>query len=120
MEEKNNTEANQNNGSKAAKILKDIMSGKIFVSANIQKHLGYIFFLFFLALFYIAYRYTVDNTFRENNKLDVELKLLRTEYVYQLSNLTKESRKSKIEQKLKDKNSTLKETSKPFIRIKIK
>ncbi|MDR0755046.1 MAG: hypothetical protein LBF04_06625 [Prevotellaceae bacterium] len=120
MEETDNMQKNKNSESDASKILKDIISGKIFVSANIQKHLRYIFFVFFIAVFYIGYRYAVENTVRENKKLDDEIKLLRTEYIYQSSQLMEEGRKSNIIKKLKNKNLTLKEPENPFRRIKIK
>jgi hypothetical protein len=120
MEEKNNIQENKSTGSNASKILKDIMSGKIFVSENIQKHLKYIFFLFFIAVFYIGYCYKVETTTIENKKLDNELMLLRTEYVKQLNNLSNVKKKSEIIKRLQDKNLTLKESQKPFKRIKIR
>jgi hypothetical protein len=120
MTENNNIQNNGNSKSNTFKMLKDIISGKIFVSQNIQKQLRYIFFVFFIAVFYIGYRYTVENTVRENKKLDDEIKLLRTEYIYQLAQLMEEGRKSNIIKKLKEKNLTLKEPKNPFIQIKIK
>ncbi|MDR2651771.1 MAG: hypothetical protein LBC68_05600 [Prevotellaceae bacterium] len=120
MEEKDKIQENKSNGSNTMKILKDIISGKIFVSSNIQKHLGYIFFIFFLAVFYIGYCYTVENTIRENKRLDKEIKLLRTEYIYQSSELMRIGKKSEILKQIQERNLTLKEPKNPFIRIKIK
>ncbi|MDR2065747.1 MAG: hypothetical protein LBP85_08595 [Prevotellaceae bacterium] len=120
MEENNSMQNSNSSKSDTSKMLKDIISGKIFVSANIQKYSRYIFFVFFLAAFYIGYRYTVENTVRENKKLDDEIKLLRTEYIYQSSQLMSEGRKSNIIKKIEDKNLTLKESKIPFRRIKIK
>ncbi|MDR2292758.1 MAG: hypothetical protein LBE11_04705 [Prevotellaceae bacterium] len=120
MKENDSIQKNKNGESDISKILKDIMSGKIFVSTNIQKHLRYIFFVFFLAVFYIGYRYTVENTVRESKKLDDDIKLLRTEYIYQSSQLMEEGRKSNIIKKLQNKNLTLKEPEKPFRRINTK
>ncbi|MDR1553948.1 MAG: hypothetical protein LBS69_10895 [Prevotellaceae bacterium] len=121
MEEKNNDiQENKNDSLVRSNVLKDIISGKIFVSSNIQKHLGYIFFIFFLAVFYIGYCYTVENTIRENKKLDKEIKLLRTEYIYQSSELMRTGKKSEIIKQIQERNLTLKEPKNPFIRIKIK
>ncbi|MDR0419854.1 MAG: hypothetical protein LBH30_00135 [Prevotellaceae bacterium] len=110
----------KNTGLNAAKILKDIMSGKIFVSGNIQKHLGYVVFLFFIAVFYIGYCYKVEDTALENKKLSKEIIFLRTEYINQLTKLSNEKKKSEIMKKIQDKNLTLKESKKPFMRVKTK
>ncbi|MDR1348772.1 MAG: hypothetical protein LBJ63_10210 [Prevotellaceae bacterium] len=118
MEETNNIQENRNTDS--TNILKDIISGKIFINKNIQKHLKYIFFLFFIAVFYIGYCYKVETTAIENKKLDRELMLLRVEYVNQLNKLSNAKKKSEVIKKLQDRHSTLKESKTPFKRIKTK
>jgi hypothetical protein len=120
MNDKKNIQENKNTGSNVAAILKQIMSGNIFVGAGIQKHLRYVFFLFFLAVLYIGYSYKVENIAIESKKLDNELKLLRTEYVYLSSELQKKGTQSEIMKQISNRNLKLKEAKIPFKRIKIK
>jgi len=107
-------------------ILAEIISGRIFINKNIQKHVGYFIFVFFLAALYIGYRYKVESTALENKKLDSEIKELHTEYIYKLTELMKKGTKSEVLKKIKEMNQdtiqtrkiTIKESQNPFTRIK--
>ncbi|MDR1983800.1 MAG: hypothetical protein LBQ28_03115 [Prevotellaceae bacterium] len=120
MEGKNNIQKNQKSGSNTAGILKLVMTGKIFVSTGIQKHLGYIFFIFFLAVFYIGYLYKVESIVQESKRLNDEIKSLRTHYIHVSTELMRKSKKSEIIKQIQDRKLTLKEAEKPFVRVKIK
>jgi hypothetical protein len=118
MEEEIEKQENKNVASESTNVVRQIMSGRIFVITGIQKHLGYIFFVFFLAVVYIGYCYSVENTATENKKLDEELKLLRTEYVYKSTNLMMMGKKSEVLKQIEKRNLTLKEPRNPFTRVK--
>ncbi|MDR3227072.1 MAG: hypothetical protein LBT56_05315 [Prevotellaceae bacterium] len=120
MEEKNNIQENKNSGISTTKIFRQIITGRMFVSASIQKHLGYILLLFFLAVFYIGYRYKVESTARENKEIDNEIKLLHPEYIYKSKELMIMGRKSEVLKQIQKRNLTIKESKNPFIRIKTK
>ena len=119
MEERNNINENKTPVSNKDNLLKQIITGRIFVNTSIQKHLGYIIFVFCLAVVYIGYRYRVENTALENRTLDNDIKRLHTEYVYQSKHLMNLGKKSKILEQIRKKNLTLKEPQNPFTRIKI-
>ena len=119
MEEKNNINDDKKKGQNKASILKQIMTGRIFVNTSIQKHRGYIVFLFFLAIVYIGYRYKVENTALENRELDNDIKKLRTDYIQKATRLMKMGKKSKVLEQIRERNLTIKESQNPFIRIKV-
>lgn len=119
METKSNTDENKSPETKKAGILAQIITGRIFVNSNIQKHLGYIVFVFFLAVVYIGYRYKVQDTALENKKLDTEIKALHTEYINRLTELMNMSKRSEVLMQIQKRNITLKESQSPFTRIKI-
>jgi hypothetical protein len=118
MEEKNNINENKNSASNKDNLLKQIITGRIFVNTSIQKHIGYIIFIFLLAVVYIGYRYKVESTALENRTLDNDIKRLHTEYVYQSKHLMNLGKKSKIFEQIRKKNLTVKEPQNPFILIK--
>ena len=118
MDEKNNINDNKNSVSNRTNILKQIITGRIFISAGIQKYLGYIIFMFFLAAFYIGYRYKVESTALENKKLDNEIKRLHTEYIYKLTELMRKGNRSKVLEQIQKRSLTIKEPQNPFTRIK--
>ena len=117
MEEKNKIEDNKKTADNENVILREIINGRIFIRI-FQKHLVYILFVFFLAICYMGYHYTFENTFRENSKLDDEIKLLRTEHIDKVRKLLKMSTNAEVLKRIKEKNLTIQESKEPFIRIK--
>jgi len=79
--------------------LVDVLSGKILTTEAVVKNLGYMVFLVFLALVYIANGYKAEDTVRQMNAVSNELKELRSEYITTKSDLmytTKQSELTKI------------------------
>jgi hypothetical protein len=70
-----------------AKSLSTVFGGNFLGNPGIIKQLPFIFFLSFIALFYIANGYWADDKIRQMNKLTNELKELRSEQVSVQSDL---------------------------------
>jgi hypothetical protein len=117
VEEKN--DINKSKDTNKANILKQIITGRIFVSTRIQKHSGYIVFLFLLAILYIGYRYKVDSTALASKELDKQIQWLRTDYIRKLTTLMQKGTKLETLKQIREKSLTLKEPQNPFIQIKI-
>jgi ABC-type transport system involved in cytochrome bd biosynthesis fused ATPase/permease subunit len=118
MEENNNINENKKSAPKKTGILTQFITGRIFLNTSIQKHVGYIIFLFFLAVIYIGYRYKFENTTIENKQLDNEIKQLNTEYIHKLTELMNKGKKSEVLRQIQKRNLTIKEPQNPFILIK--
>jgi hypothetical protein len=84
------------------KSLTDIFNGNFLNSEGMLNLLPFIFFLTFLALFYIANGYYAENKVREINNLGNELKELRSEYITTKSELMFKSKQSEVARSLSD------------------
>lgn len=79
-----------------AKGLSSVFSGTFLTSEKTVKHLPYILFLALLAILYIANGYYADDKIRQVNKINNQLKELRSEYISTTSDLMFESKQSQV------------------------
>ncbi len=79
-----------------AKGLSSIFSGTFLSSEKNLKHLPFVLFLAGLAILYIANGYYADDKIREFNKLNNQLKELRSEYISTKSELMFASKQSEV------------------------
>lgn len=104
--------------SKAPQIF-EVINGNFLSKENIQKHIPYILFLFFVSLVYIANGYMAENTVRRINSLNNELKELRSEYISTKSELMYHSKQSGLVDIIQTKNLGLKESFVPPKKITV-
>lgn len=79
-----------------AKGLSSVFSGTFLTSEKNLKHLPFVLFLAGLAILYIANGYYADDKIREFNKLNNQLKELRSEYISTKSELMFASKQSEV------------------------
>jgi hypothetical protein len=79
-----------------AKVLGGIFSGTFLANEKNFKHVPFILFLTVMAISYIAYGYYADNTIREVNKINNQLKELRSQFIYTKSELMFASKQSEV------------------------
>ena len=101
------------------KAFKDVLSGDIFGSQVLLKHLPYLVFLVFLALVYIAIGYAAEDSVRQINKDKAELKEMRSEYITIKSDLMYATKQSELIKILQEKGFQLEESFEPPKKIEI-
>jgi len=79
-----------------AKSLSAVFSGTFLTNESTLKHVPFLLFLVLVAIFYIANGYYADDKIREVNKINNELKELRSEYISTKSDLMFVSKQSEV------------------------
>jgi hypothetical protein len=79
-----------------AKGLSAIFSGTFLTNEKTLKHVPFLLFLALIAILYIANGYYADDKIREVNKINNELKELRSEYISVKSDLMFVSKQSEV------------------------
>ena len=97
----------------------EVMSGDIFGSEQLIKHLPYLGFLVFLGLIYIAIGYSAEDSVRQINKDKAELKEMRSEYITIKSDLMYATKQSELIKILHQKGLVLEESFQPPKKIEI-
>lgn len=96
-----------------------VMSGDIFGSEQLIKHLPYLGFLVLLGLVYIGIGYSAEDSVRQINKDKAELKEMRSEYITIKSDLMYATKQSELIKILHEKGLTLEESFQPPKKIEI-
>lgn len=96
-----------------------VMSGEIFGSEMLIKHLPYVGFLVFLGLVYIGIGYSAEDSVRQINRNKAELKEMRSEYITIKSDLMYATKQSELIKILHAKGLTLEESFQPPKKIEI-
>lgn len=99
--------------------VRDVMSGDIFGSEAVIKHLPYVSFLVFLSLVYIAIGYSAEDSVRQINRDKSELKEMRSEYITIKSDLMYTTKQSELVKVLQVRGMTLEESSQPPKKIEV-
>jgi len=99
------------------KSMHSIMDGTFLTKKKVTRALPFIFFLMFLGILYITNIFQVEKTKRQLDDLDEQLRELRYEYITSRSKLMKESKPSKISEKLVE--TGIKESTVPPQKIRI-
>ncbi len=84
------------NISKGIGSVKNVIDGTMLTSNRTVKQLPFIFFLGVLGLFYIGNRYNAEKIVRKTNKVQSELKELRSEQIAVASELMQISKQSVV------------------------
>lgn len=79
-----------------AKGLAAVFSGTFLTNEKTLKHVPFVLFLALIAILYIANGYYADDKIREVNKINNELKELRSEYISVKSDLMFVSKQSEV------------------------
>jgi hypothetical protein len=101
-------------------FFKDVLNGNIFTRDYIVVHMPFFLFLAFLGLLYIANGYLAEDAVRSLNKLDNEIKELRSEYISNRSELMYKSKQSELAASIQRKGLELTESIEPPKKIVIK
>jgi hypothetical protein len=96
-----------------------VMSGEVFGSEELIKHLPYVGFLVFLGLIYIGVGFSAEGSVRQINKDKSELKEMRSEYITIKSDLMYATKQSELIKILHQKGLTLEESFQPPKKIEI-
>ena len=98
--------------------LRDILTGSVLTSDMVSKQLPYIFFLSFLAVFYIGNRYKYEKLARKEKDLQVEVRNLRAESITTAAQLMFISKQSEVAKLCETRGLDLKESVVPPKKIK--
>lgn len=103
-----------------AHSLVSIINGSYFNREDVVKRMPFILFLVGLALIYIANGYNAEETIRQMNKVEMELKELRSEYITSKSDLMHKSKQSEVAKMLGQQGVDVRESLEPPKKIVIK
>jgi hypothetical protein len=93
--------------------IKEWFDGSIITRDAIVKQLPFILFVSFLGIIYIGNRYQAEKIVRKINKIEKEVKDLRTQSIFTASELMKESRQSEVIKKINKEGLELEESVTP-------
>jgi hypothetical protein len=98
---------------KAVRTIVDFVNGQVFSGKELVQQLPFLLFLVLLALVYIANGYWAENSIRTQNKINNELKELRSEYITTKSDLMYMTKQSVLANVLKEKEMGVEESMVP-------
>jgi hypothetical protein len=98
---------------KHASLLADLLNGNILTRESFLDHLPFILFLAGIGLVYISNGFLAEQNIRKYNRLNNELKELRSEYITIKSELMYKSKQSELAKIINEKGLGLKESFEP-------
>lgn len=104
---------------KVGKAVKEVLSGEVFNSDKLIKHMPYGAFVVVLGLVYIAIGYAAEDMVREINRHKSELKEMRSEYITIKSDLMYATKQSELVKILQQKGFELEESLEPPKKIEV-
>ncbi len=105
---------------KIMRSVASVVSGSFLSKETTLKNLPFIFFLSFLAICYIANGYYADDQVRKVNRLNNEIKELRTHYIVAKDSLVIKSKQTEVAKVLAKQQTGIKESVVPPKKIIIK
>lgn len=105
---------------KVIRSVASVVSGSFLSKETTLKNLPFIFFLSFLAICYIANGYYADDQVRKVNRLNNEIKELRTRYIVVKDSLVIKSKQTEVAKALARQQTGIKESVVPPKKIIIK
>lgn len=93
--------------------LMSVVNGNIFTKEAVVRGMPFLLFLALLALVYISNGFLTEGNVREINKLNNEIKELRSEYITTKSDLMHHSKQSELVDLIKKKKLSLEESFEP-------
>lgn len=97
--------------------MNEIVGGEILSHGSILKKLKFPVALSVLVILYITINFGVDRSLLKERKNQRELKHLKSDYVSKLAKLQYNSKRTEVEKRLKELNSTLKPPVDPPTRV---
>lgn len=97
--------------------VKELLDGHTLADTVIRKNIGFILFLTFLGVFYIANGYSVEKLYRRNMLLDREVKELRFESITTSAQLMFMSKQSEVKKRIQKEGLNLLESKEPPVKI---
>lgn len=120
VEEKIQEPKKPEKNNKVIRSVANVVSGSFLSKETTLKNLPFIFFLSFLAICYIANGYYADDQVRKVNRLNNEIKELRTQYIVVKDSLVIKSKQTEIAKVLAKQQTGIKESVVPPKKIVIK
>ncbi|HRG38582.1 MAG TPA: FtsL-like putative cell division protein [Bacteroidia bacterium] len=120
VEEKVREPKKPEKNNKVIRSVASVVSGSFLSKETTLKNLPFIFFLSFLAICYIANGYYADDQVRRVNRLNNEIKELRTQYIVVKDSLVIKSKQTEIAKVLAKQQTGIKESVVPPKKIVIK
>jgi hypothetical protein len=120
VEEKVQEPKKPEKNNKVIRSVASVVSGSFLSKETTLKNLPFIFFLSFLAICYIANGYYADDQVRRVNRLNNEIKELRTQYIVVKDSLVIKSKQTEIAKVLAKQQTGIKESVVPPKKIVIK
>jgi cell division protein FtsL len=114
-EQKTETQSSEKkSGNKTvARSFVSLISGNFLTKGEIVNHLPYLLFLSLIAIIYISNSYYAQDTIRKIDKLNHEIKELRSEHITAKSDLMYKSKQSEVAKLVEEKGIGLKESVVP-------
>jgi hypothetical protein len=103
-----------------ARSVFDVINGNFLTNKNSLKQAPFVLFLTVVALFYIANSYYAERKIRQINKINNELKELRSEYITSKSKLMFVSKQSEVAKTAEEMGLPIKESTTPPGKIIVK
>ena len=98
----------------------DVINGNFLTNKSSLKQVPFVLFLTIIALFYIANSYYAERKIRQINKINNELKELRSEYITSKSKLMFVSKQSEVAKTAEQMGLPIKESTSPPGKIVVK
>jgi len=111
---------NNNKQPKKGAFMKELLSGSMVSEKIILKNLGYISLLTILAAIYIGNRFHAEKITRETNKIQREVRDLRSEALSTSNDLMYASRQSVVIRQVREKGINLEELKTPAYKLIVK
>jgi cell division protein FtsL len=110
-------EAKDADSVKKRRSLREFLDGTVLTREVILGQLPFVLFVMFLALVYIANRYHSESIIRQINRVQNEIKDLRSEHISVSSDLMYLSKQSEVSRMAREKGLGLSEATKPPVKI---
>lgn len=107
-------------GTQVVRSVFDVFNGNILTNKSSIKQVPFLLFLTLVALLYIANGYFAERKIRQINKINNELKELRSEYITAKSKLMFVSKQSEVARMAETMGLTIKESTTPPNKIVVK
>jgi len=98
---------------KHTSLIADLLNGNILTRDSFLDHLPYLLFLAFLSLVYISNGFLAEQNIRNLNKVNTEIKELRSEYITIKSELMYKSKQSELAKIITEREMGLLESFEP-------
>lgn len=100
--------------------MNEILGGQILLHSGILKHANFVIYLFILIILYITINFGMERSLLTERKNQRELKHLKADYTSKTARLQYYSKRSEVEKRLIQLNSTLKASQDPPKRVVVK